>query len=380
MVHVIDAVLVPELIPATVVDIIADSEVHNTLETAVTEAELVETLQGDGPFTVFAPTDDAFDALPDGLLDDLLEDPTGDLADILLYHVVAGQSLSDDLTDGQVIETVLGQDVTVTINDDGIFINDAEVTIADLEAENGVVHVIDAVLVPELIPATVVDIIADSEVHNTLETAVTEAELVETLQGDGPFTVFAPTDDAFDALPDGLLDDLLEDPTGDLADILLYHVVAGQSLSDDLTDGQVIETVLGQDVTVTINDDGIFINDAEVTLADLEAENGVVHVIDAVLIAETNVESLAEQTVNLSVYPNPARDNLILTFDALQSTDNIVIEIFNIAGVKVLSLEQHDISDKMDISIDVSDLSQGTYILNVVNQNEVITRKINVVR
>ncbi|MFW5892386.1 MAG: fasciclin domain-containing protein, partial [Bacteroidota bacterium] len=133
----------------TVVDIIINSDDHNTLETAVTEAELVETLQGDGPFTVFAPTDDAFDALPDGLLDDLLEDPTGDLADILLYHVVAGQSLSDDLTDGQVIETVLGEDVTVTINDDGIFINDAEVTIADLEAENGVVHVIDAVLVPE---------------------------------------------------------------------------------------------------------------------------------------------------------------------------------------------------------------------------------------
>ncbi|MFW5778301.1 MAG: fasciclin domain-containing protein, partial [Bacteroidota bacterium] len=189
----------------SVVDIIVNSENHTTLEDAVIAAELVTTLQGDGPFTVFAPTDDAFDALPDGLLDDLLADPTGDLADILLYHVVAGQSLSTDLTDGQVITTVLGQDITVTINDDGVFINDAQVTAADLEADNGVVHVIDAVLVPELLPETVVDIIVESVDHNTLETAVVEADLVETLQGEGPFTVFAPTDAAFDALPDGLL-------------------------------------------------------------------------------------------------------------------------------------------------------------------------------
>ncbi|MFP4289670.1 MAG: fasciclin domain-containing protein, partial [Bacteroidales bacterium] len=179
------------------------------------------------------------------------------------------------------------------------------------------------------------------------------------------------------ALPDGLLDDLLTDPTGDLADILLYHVVAGQSLSTDLTDGQVIETVLGQDITVTINDDGVFINDAQVILADLEAENGVVHVIDAVLIFDTNVESLAGQTANLNVFPNPVRDNMNLTFE-MQSAENVVIEIFNIAGVKVFSIDHDNASD--NVNIDVSDLSQGTYILNIRNQNEVITRKINVVR
>jgi uncharacterized surface protein with fasciclin (FAS1) repeats len=111
------------------------------------------------------------------------------------------------LSDGQKIVTLQGQNVTVTINEDGVFINDAKVTVVDLEADNGVVHVIDAVLGPG--PATVVDIIVGSEDHTTLAAAVTEADLVDALSGEGPFTVFAPTDAAFDALPEGTVDALL---------------------------------------------------------------------------------------------------------------------------------------------------------------------------
>jgi uncharacterized surface protein with fasciclin (FAS1) repeats/predicted lipoprotein with Yx(FWY)xxD motif len=280
VVHVIDAVIVPG--PATVVDIIVGSEIHETLAAAVTAAGLVETLQGEGPFTVFAPTDAAFDALPEGLLEELLEEPQGELTRILLYHVVSGKAFSGDLEDEMEITTVLGQNVKVTISKDGVFINDAEVIVVDLEADNGVVHVIDAVLVP--IPATVVDIIVGSEVHTTLAAAVTAAGLVETLQGEGPFTVFAPTDDAFDALPDGLLDALLADPQGELTRILLYHVAGGKVFSTDLEDGMTVTTAQGQRAKITINEDGVFINDAQVILADLEAENGVVHVIDAVIV------------------------------------------------------------------------------------------------
>ncbi|MFP4365804.1 MAG: fasciclin domain-containing protein [Bacteroidales bacterium] len=295
VVHVIDAVLMPEApMPATVVDIVVGSADHETLEAAVTAAGLVETLQGDGPFTVFAPTDAAFGALPEGTLDALLADPEGDLKDILLYHVVAGEAMSSDLSDGQEIETVLGSDITVTINNDGVFINDAQVTVANIEAENGVVHVIDAVLTP--MPATVVDIVVGSADHETLEAAVTAAGLVETLQGDGPFTVFAPTDAVFAALPDGTLDDLLDDPSGVLTDILLYHVVAGKAMSSDLSDGQEIETVFGDDITVAINNDGVFINDAMVTVADIEAENGVVHVIDAMLGANFYTQVIENDT------------------------------------------------------------------------------------
>ncbi len=134
---------------ANIWDIVQDSEVHNTLEAAVLAAGLDEALSGEGPFTVFAPTDDAFDALEEGVLDALLDDPEGLLTTILLYHVAAGEVLSTDLTDGQIITTLAGFTVTITINDDGVFVNDAQVIVADIIASNGIVHVIDAVLIPE---------------------------------------------------------------------------------------------------------------------------------------------------------------------------------------------------------------------------------------
>ncbi len=270
--------------PKTVVEVVVDSENHNTLETAVVAAELVETLSGEGPFTVFAPTDDAFGALPSGTLDALLEDPSGDLTQILLYHVVSAKALAADLEDGQKLTTVGGGELTVSIKDGEVFINDAKVSTADIAAGNGVVHVLDAVLLPPAAANTVVDVVVNSENHNTLEAAVVAAGLVETLSGEGPFTVFAPTDAAFAALPEGTVETLLEDPTGDLTDILLYHAVGAKALSTDLSPDQSITTVNGADVTVTINDEGVFINEAKVTVADLEADNGVVHVIDAVLL------------------------------------------------------------------------------------------------
>jgi uncharacterized surface protein with fasciclin (FAS1) repeats len=284
VVHVIDAVLVPAAEPTTVVDIIVNSDVHNTLETAVIAAGLADDLSGTGPFTVFAPTDAAFAALPAGVIDALLADPTGALAEVLLYHVVGGLALSTDLSDGQVITTLLGADITVTIDMNGVMINNAMVVVADILADNGVVHVIDAVLVPAAEPTTVVDIIVNSPDHTTLEAAVIAAELADDLSGTGPFTVFAPTDAAFAALPAGVIDALLADPTGALAEVLLYHVVGGLALSTDLSDGQMITTLLGEDITVTIDANGVMINDAMVIVADILADNGVVHVIDAVLL------------------------------------------------------------------------------------------------
>jgi uncharacterized surface protein with fasciclin (FAS1) repeats len=295
VVHVIDAVMLPPALPS-VVEIVVNSPDHNILEAAVIAAELADDLSGEGPFTVFAPTDAAFAALPEGTVEELLEDPTGALAQILLYHVVGAEAYSTDLSDGQMIMTLQGQDVTVTINDDGVFINDAMVTMADIAASNGVVHVIDAVILPPALPS-VVEIVVNSPDHNILEAAVIAAELADDLSGEGPFTVFAPTDAAFAALPEGTVEELLEDPTGALAQILLYHVVGAEAYSTDLSDGQMIMTLQGQDVTVTINDDGVFINDAKVTMADIAASNGVVHVIDAVILPPA-LPSVVEIVVN----------------------------------------------------------------------------------
>ena len=269
----------------TVVDIVVNSVEHDTLEAAVIAAGLADTLATDGPFTVFAPTDAAFAALPAGTLEALLADPAGDLTSILLYHVLSGKVMSTDLMDGMVATTLNGKDITVSISNDSVFINNALVTMADIEADNGVVHVIDAVLLPPRV--TVVDVIVNSEEHDTLEAAVIEAGLADTLATDGPFTVFAPTDAAFAALPAGVLDDVLADPTGALTDILLYHVLSGTVLSTDLMDGMTATTLNGDDITVTISNDSVFINEALVTVADIVTDNGVVHVIDAVLLPPT---------------------------------------------------------------------------------------------
>lgn len=136
--------------PNTVVDIAVGSADHTTLVAAVAAADLVETLSGDGPFTVFAPTNAAFAALPDGTVDGLLQPEMKDqLTAVLTYHVVAGNVLSSDLSDGQVVTTLNGQELTVSIANGVVTINGATVVAADLAGSNGVVHVIDSVLLPK---------------------------------------------------------------------------------------------------------------------------------------------------------------------------------------------------------------------------------------
>ncbi len=326
VVHVIDAVLLPptpEVTP-TVAQIIADSEVHGVLAAVLDSTGLDEALAGPGPFTVFAPTDAAFDALPPEVILGLLMDNAA-LTNVLTYHVAGDSLTSGDLSDGQQITTLFGEDVTVSIMDGTVMINDATVIVADLIGSNGVVHVIDAILLPPVpTPATVVDIVVNSPAHNILEAAVVAAGLVDALSGEGPFTVFAPTDAAFAALPAGLIDELLADPTGALTDILTYHVVAGAAaMSTDLTDGQTIATLQGEEVTISIDGMMVMVNDATVIVADLVADNGVVHVIDAVLSLPSGVNNVDLGSL-FEVYPNPTTDALrwgTLKVDRLQVLD-----------------------------------------------------------
>ncbi len=367
VVHVIDAVLLPRQI--TVVDVIVNSAVHNTLEAAVIAADLATTLSGDGPFTVFAPTDAAFDALPAGTVEALLQDPSGDLTDILLYHVLGAQVLSSDLSNGQVATTLNGKDVTVTIENGNVFVNNAQVTVADIVTDNGVVHIIDAVLLPPR--TTVVDVIVNSADHNTLEAAVIAADLATTLSGDGPFTVFAPTDAAFDALPAGTVEALLQDPSGDLTDILLYHVLGAQVLSTDLSNGQTATTLNGRDITVTIENGNVFINNAQVTVADIVTDNGVVHVIDAVLIPiMTSVNNINEFN-SINVYPNPSDG--IINID-MEGTDvmNANIRVLNTVGANVAEFRNRNTNDV----INVSNLNTGTYIIEIVTEENRYYKKV----
>ena len=377
VVHVIDVVLMPKPMPATVVDIVVNSEAHNILEAAVIAAGLAETLSGTGPFTIFAPTDAAFEALPEGTVETLLQDPSGLLTQILLYHAVAGKVMSTDLSDGMKATTVQAQEITVTITDGKVFINDAQVIVADIVAGNGVVHVIDVVLIPETeepMPATVVDIVVNSEVHNILEAAVIAAGLAETLSGTGPFTIFAPTDAAFEALPEGTVETLLQDPSGLLTQILLYHAVAGKVMSTDLSDGMKATTVQAQEITVTITDGKVFINDAQVIVADIEAGNGVVHVIDVVLIPETttNVTDISGGETMFSMYPNPASSTV--TFD-LRNLDTFAPATLSIYSMDGRMIRQMPAIDPV-INYDVRDLKNGLYIVVLKQNNRISTEKL----
>ncbi len=275
--------------------IASGSEDFSILTAALEKAGLVEALQGEGPFTVFAPTNAAFEQLLGELsitAEDLLNHPQ--LADVLLYHVVAGKVLSTDLVNGMTAETLGGQTIAVDLSM-GVKINSSSVTAADIMATNGVIHVIDSVLVPEtfqLTPAaqtlpSIVDIAVSSPDFSILVAALAKAELVEALLGEGPFTVFAPTNAAFEALLAALgitAEELLGQPQ--LADVLLYHVVSGKVLSTDLADGMKAETLGGQTITVDLSM-GVKINTSNVVTADIEASNGVIHVIDSVLVPET---------------------------------------------------------------------------------------------
>ena len=268
---------------------IADGR-FTTLVAALQAAELVDALKAEGPFTVFAPTDDAFAALPEGTLDSLLlPENKQALTDILLYHVVEGKVMAADVTGLKSATTLLGKDVAVKVDMGNVYINDAKVIITDIETSNGVIHVVDAVILPpteEAASSTIVDIAVADGRFTTLVAAVTAADLVETLSGEGPFTVFAPTDDAFAALPEGTLDSLLlPENKQQLIDILLYHVVSGKVMAADVVTLPSATTVLGKDVTITVKDGKVFLNDTvEVIITDIEASNGVIHVIDAVLL------------------------------------------------------------------------------------------------
>ncbi len=355
VVHVIDAVL----IPPTIFDVVSNSAVHNTLQTALEAADLDGTLDSPGSFTLFAPTDAAFNALPAGLIADLLADPSGNLTQILLFHVIEGEALSSSLEDGQVIQTLYGADVTISITPDGVFVDDAQVTIADIRTSNGVVHVIDAVLVP----TTVWGVIANSEVHNTLEGALAATNLDLTLNDmAGEFTVFAPTDAAFSALPAGTIEALLADlPL--LTQILTYHAVGSVALSTDLEDGQVIETLQGSNVVVNITADGVFINDAEVIIADIVTDNGVVHVIDAVLSIPTNVEE-AEETTVMTLFPNPVGETLNID---LSGYDRVMYEIVSMTGARVME----GIFNGGLNQLNVSGLNAGVYNVRLMNESSV---------
>ncbi len=266
---------------------------HDSLVAALSHAGLVSALQADGPFTVFAPTDDAFAAAGIDLSTFDTDEENATLSDILLYHVVSGAVASSDVTDGMSAEALNGDDVSFTVSEGSVMVNDATVTSADVMASNGIIHVIDKVLMPPADLGDIPTVAQGTGIHTSLVAAVVQAELLTTLQGDGPFTVFAPTDDAFAAAGIDLAALDNEEGKATLTDILLYHVVSGAVPSSAVTDGMSATAVNGDDLSFAVGE-GVMVNDANVVLADVPASNGVIHVIDKVLMPPADEPALPE--------------------------------------------------------------------------------------
>jgi transforming growth factor-beta-induced protein len=268
-----------------IVDTAVKAGSFKTLAAALKAAGLVDTLKGKGPFTVFAPTDEAFAKLPAGTVETLLEPENKDkLAAILTYHVVAGNVMAADVVKLNHAKTVQGSTVKFTVADGKVVVNDANVVKTDIACGNGVIHVIDTVLIPKEGPMDIVDTAVKAGSFKTLAAALKAAGLVDTLKGKGPFTVFAPTDEAFAKLPAGTVETLLKPENKDkLVAILTYHVVAGNVKAADVVKLKSAETVLGQTLAIDAKD-GVKINNAKVVKADIACGNGVIHVIDTVLL------------------------------------------------------------------------------------------------
>lgn len=268
-----------------IVDAAMGSNQFSTLVQALKAAHLVETLQGDGPFTVFAPTNAAFEKLPSRTLNNLLKPENREqLQSILTYHVVAGEVPASEVVRLNAAQTVNGQRVDIDVMDGRVLIDGAEVTQTDIETSNGIIHVIDEVIIPQ--QGTIPEVAGEAGSFSTLLKAVRTAGLADVLMGEGPFTVFAPTDAAFAELGSTVNELLKPANRGRLQDILKYHVVSGRVFADDAVKAGSAESLEGGDLRFGIEDARLIVNGTPIVSTNIDASNGVIHVIDGVLIPE----------------------------------------------------------------------------------------------
>lgn len=268
----------------TIVETAVKAGSFKTLVAAVQAAGLADTLSGKGPFTVFAPTDAAFAALPEGTIPTLLKaENKGRLTSILTYHVAGGSLMAKDVVGMKSVATVNGQRAGITVKDGKAMIGNATIVTTDIKCSNGVIHVIDAVILPN--EKNLVEVAKGAGKFNTLLTAATEAGLAPALMGKGPFTVFAPSDEAFGKLAPGTISSLLKPENREkLTAILKAHVVEGRVFADQASKVSSAATIGGYQVPISAKGGSVLVGGSKVVAADIQASNGVIHVIDSVII------------------------------------------------------------------------------------------------
>jgi transforming growth factor-beta-induced protein len=285
----------------TIVETAVAAGNFKTLASLLAAAGLVDALKGPGPFTVMAPTDEAFAKLPPELMAELAKPENKErLAAILKFHVVPAKAMAADVVKMPFATTLQGQRFDIVVAKDGkVMVDQATVTKTDIVCSNGVIHVIDTVIVP--MEGDIVQVATGAGTFNILLSAIGAAGMTDLFKGPGPFTVLAPTDDAFRKLPKGTLEDLLKpENKAKLAKILGAHVVPGTAAySDTVAKMKEVPTIGGSPLKVVVKDGKVMIGGATVVKADVEAKNGVIHAIDTVIIpADGTTTAGAAETKN----------------------------------------------------------------------------------
>lgn len=270
----------------TIVGVAAEAGQFKTLLAAAKAAGLADALSSSGPLTVFAPTDEAFAKLGQGTINDLLKPENKQkLVSILTYHVVSGELPAKKVLSSNDALTLNGQRIDFSQNERGAFVDNARIIATDVDASNGVIHVIDSVIIPET--KNLAQVAVGDGRFSILAKAVEAAGLSSALTGDDALTVFAPTDEAFRKLPQGTLEELLRPENRDtLVKILTYHVVPGRVYARDAVSAQRAATLQGDTVRVGIENGRLTIDGANVINSDIETSNGVIHVIDSVILPD----------------------------------------------------------------------------------------------
>ncbi|RLS67813.1 MAG: fasciclin domain-containing protein [Planctomycetota bacterium] len=267
-----------------IVDTAVEAGKFKTLAAALGAAGLVDAVKGPGPFTVFAPSDEAFAKLPKGTVETLLKPENKEkLKAILTYHVVPGKVMAKDVLGVKGAKSLNGQRIDVKVDGGKVMVDGAQVVATDIACTNGVIHVIDSVILPS--EDNIPTVATKAGKFNTLLAAAKAAGLVDALSGDKPLTVFAPTDDAFAKLPKDTVATLLKPENKDkLKAILLFHVVEGRVYSEDALAAKSAATLQGSKVEITVKDGAAYVNGAKILATDVDASNGVIHIIDSVIL------------------------------------------------------------------------------------------------
>ena len=294
---------------ADIVDTAVSAGKFKTLATALGAADLVGALKGDGPFTVFAPTDEAFAKLPAGTVETLLKpENKSKLAGILTYHVVPGSVMAKQVVGLSGAKSLNGQQIDIKVDGSTVMVDGAKVVTTDIQCDNGVIHIIDSVILPA--DKNIVETASAAGTFKTLIAAAKAAGLAGAFTGKDDLTVFAPTDEAFAKLPAGTVESLLKPENKQkLVDILKYHVVAGRVYSSDALKAVNAKTLQGSTVAIKADGGVAMVNTAKLVKTDIDASNGVIHIIDAVILPPAKKAVNARRTIENAVAQGSALFN-----------------------------------------------------------------------